>query len=388
VHKFVLGGRVRYRYSGAVAATNFPICPPLKRHSDEPGIREVLALTVVGAAIFVITILRFDSYSSALLKFGDSGAYIDVARAIRHWNFAGLQIKQFWGYPYAMAALSTLTRLPVEITLIVVSAFSCLLSIVFAHRLWGGWVAALFGVLNFDWIQRSYLGGSEPLSVALILGAFLAVRKERFLLAATLASFATVVRPLSVFSLLAVLVVLIYRRDFKRAIAAASIGATVALLYVTPLLKYFGDPLATVHSYEGGPHLLFGIPFYAIIEGTLQFHAPVTNLILSFGWIGLITFGIAMMLRDQAFRAYARQHATEVLFAVPYLVLVYCYNYPVFARSNFARFAIPALPFVYLALSKWIPRDRRVLWTLGIVCPALAAASAIGIQHVIAVLGG
>jgi hypothetical protein len=244
----------------------------------------------------------------------------------------------------------------------------------------------LFAVLNFDWIQRSFLGGAEPLSVALILGSFLAIRKGRFLLAATLASFATVVRPLSVFSLLAVLAVLLYRRDFKRASAAALIGAAVALLYTAPLLRYFGDPLATVHSYEGGPHLLFGIPFYAIIEGTLQIHAPLTNLFLSFGWIGLTTAGVVMMTRNEAFRAYAREHAAEVLFAAPYLFMVYCYNYPVFARSNFARFAIPALPFVYLALSRWIPRDRRVLWGLGIICPALAAASAIGIQHVVAAL--
>ncbi len=374
------------RYAGGVAATTFPPLANQAPRSAEPSIREVLALSLMGAAVFVFIILKFSSYSAAVLNFGDSHAYIDVARAIRHWDFAGLQIKQFWGYPYAMAALSAVTRLPVETALLVISVSSCLLSVVLAQRLWGGWIAALFAVLNFDWIQRSFLGGSEPLSVALILGAFLCVRKERFLLAATLASLATVVRPLSVFSLVAILIVLVYHRDFKRALGAASIGAVVALLYAAPLFKYFGDPLATVHSYGGAPRPLFGIPFYAIIEGTLRYHAPLTNLFLSFSWIALTTLGVAMMLRDEAFRTYARQHATEVLFAVPYLVLVYCYNYPVFARSNFARFAIPALPFIYLALSRWIPRDRRILWTLGVLCPAMAAASAIGIRHVIAAL--
>jgi hypothetical protein len=338
--------------------------------------------------IFVSTILAFGSYSSTVSKFGDSNGYICVARAILHWDFAGLQIKQFWGYSYAMAALSMLTRLPVETTLLVVSVSSCLLSIAFAHRLWGGWIAALFAVLNFDWLQRSFLGGSEPLSVALILGSFMAARKDRFIFAATLASLATVVRPLSVFNLLAILTVLLYRREFKRALGAASVGAVVALLYVTPFFKYFGDPLATVHSYGGEPRPLFGIPFYAILEGTLRYPAPWTNLLLSFGWIGLTTFGLVMMLRDEDFRAYARQHAVEILFAVPYLILVYCYNYPVFARSNFARFAIPALPLIYLALSRWIPWDRRVLWALGIISPAFAAASAIGIRHVIAALHG
>lgn len=371
------------RYAGAMAATTLPIVPRLRTRSSEPSIREVLTLALAGAAIFVVIILAFESYGSAVVNFGDSNGYIAVARAIRHWHFDGLQIKQFWGYSYAMAALSLVTRLPVEISLLVISVSSCVFSIIFAHRLWGGWIAALFAILNFDWIQRCYLGGSEPLSVALILGAFLAVRKERFLLAATLASFATVVRPLSVFSLLAILAILLYRRDFKRALVSAFIGGAVALLYVTPLLKYFGDPLATVHSYGSVSRPLFGIPFYAIIEGTILYRAPWTNLLLSFGWIALITFGLIMMARDEKFRVYARAHAVEVLFAVPYLVLVYCYNYPVFARGSFARFAIPALPLVYLALSKWIPRDRRVIWALGLICPALAAASAIGIQRVL-----
>src|SRR5690242_13412630 len=144
--------------------------PTRQTHPSEPQLREVLLLALVGAMIFVSTILAFGSYSSTVSKFGDSNGYICVARAILHWDFAGLQIKQFWGYSYAMAALSMLTRLPVETTLLVVSVSSCLLSIAFAHRLWGGWIAALFAVLNFDWLQRSFLGGSEPLSVALILG--------------------------------------------------------------------------------------------------------------------------------------------------------------------------------------------------------------------------
>jgi hypothetical protein len=363
---------------------------PLQRRwtwHAEPQMREILALTLTGAAIFALVILRFCNYHAEALQFGDSQSYISVANAIRHWDFAGLHVKQFWGYPYAMAALSSISRLPVDATLLIVSFSSCVLSIAFAYRLWGGWVAAFFAVLNFDWLQRSFLGGSEPLAVALIFGAFLAVRKDRFLVAAALASLSTVVRPLGVFSVLAIVTVLLYRRDFKRVAGAILIGAVIAALYAVPLLKYFGDPLATVHSYGGSERFLFGLPFRAILEGLFLNHVPLTNLALSVGWILLVTAGAVMMWRDEAFRAYAREHSVEVLFAVPYLALIYCYNYPAFASGSFARFEIPVLPFVYLALSKWMPRDRRVIWALGIISPALAAASAIGIRNVIAALG-
>ena len=376
-------------YAGRVSTTApLPHVESPSRWQAEPQMREVLVLALLGAVLFSLTILHFRDYRSAVDAFGDSGAYVSVATAIRHWNFDGLQVKHFWGYPYAMALVSDVTHLPVGGSLLAVSFFSCMLSIAFAYRLWGGWVAALFAVMNFDWMQRSFLGGSEPLAVALIFGAFLATRKDRFLLAAALASFSTIVRPLGVFSLLAIIVVLLCRRDFKRAILAALIGACTAVLYMVPLLKYFGDPLATVHSYGGPGRLLFGLPFYAIIEGTILYPAPLTNIVLSGFWILLVSTGAVMMLRNAAFRTYAREHAVEVGFAVPYLLLIYCYNYPVFARGNFARFEIPVLPFVYLALLRWIPRDRRLLWAIGVVSPILAAGSALGIRNVIAALWG
>src|SRR5438552_4658753 len=67
---------------------------------------------------------------------------------------------------------------------------------------------------------------------------------------------------------------------------------------------------------------------------------------------------MAMFLNPQ-FRNYARDNPVEVLFAVPYLVLVFSYNYPVFARSNFARFAIPTLPIVFVALARWMPPESQ-----------------------------
>jgi hypothetical protein len=357
------------------------------RWSAPPKLREILLLAIVTPAVFASTILLFKNYRDAVESFGDSLAYAEVATAIQHWNFEGLQIKQFWGYSYAIAAVSSLTRLSSVPSLLLVSFISSLVSIVLAYQLWGGWIAAFFCVLNFDWLQRSYLGGSEPLSVALIFAALLAVRHDRRVLAALLAALSTIVRPLGIFCLIAIGLELLYRREYRRFAFAFTMGCFIGAIYVLPFTLHFGDPLATVHSYVGDSRSLFGIPFYAIIEGTIFYPSTVTSIALNLCWIGLVVTGLLMMLRSSRFREYARKYPVEVLFAVPYILLVTCYNYPVFARSNFSRFVIPALPLVFIALYRWIPKDSRVIWTLGIVSPVLAACSAIGIRTVAHLLG-
>jgi hypothetical protein len=359
---------------------------PLAPSPAEPSQREIISIVAVGFVLFVSVIAHVRNYGAAVDNFGDSLGYMKLSSAIQHWDFHGIIVKQFWGLPYAMAALSKLTGLSDRTALLVCSLVPSLVAVLLARRLWGGWIAGYFAVLNFDWLQRSYLGGSEPLFLCLLLAAFVSVRRERWLLASLLASWATIVRPLGVFALLGIGLTLLWKRDFRRFAAAAAIGLAVGVLYAIPLASQFGDPLATVSSYhspqwQGG--WLFGFPFYAIIKGTLLYPAPWTNLVLSFGWIFMVIVACVVMVKSAAFRAYCRAHAVEALFLAPYLWCLFAYNYPVWARGNFARFAIPILPFVLLALYRWIPKDRRLLWSLGIVSPLLAASSALGIVNVV-----
>lgn len=370
------------RAEGLSAAPNLP---PNSKWTAEPSLREVLALWLVTCLVFVACVAALRNYLALVEDSGDCSAYMAVASAIRHWNFHGLMVKQFWGLPYAMAALSCLTGVSDRTALMLICFASSLASVAIAYHLWGGWVAGFFAVLSFDWMQRSYLGGSEPLFVALLFGTFLAVRRERWWLASLLASLATVVRPLGIFALLGIGLVLLWKRDYRRLVPAVAIGLVIGILYMLPLTKQFGDPLATVSSYhsqewQGG--WLFGFPFYAIVKGTLTEPAPWTNLILSFGWILLVLIAIVVMIRSARFRGYARSHLVEMLFLIPYLWCLYTYNYPHWARGNFARFAIPILPFVLIALDRWVPKDRRVLWVLAVVMSVLAAASALGVANV------
>lgn len=351
----------------------------------DPTLPEIVALWTLTCLIFVGCVVALRNYLALVDDSGDDSAYMAVAAAIRHWDFRGLMVKQFWGLPYAMAAISRLTGASDRTALMLVCFASSLAAVVIAYRLWGGWVAGFFAILNFDWMQRSFLGGSEPLFVALLFASFLAVRRERWWLAALLASLATVVRPLGILALIGIGLVLLWKRDYRRLVPAVVIGLVVGVLYALPLAKLTGDPLATVHSYhsaewQGG--WLFGFPFYAIFKGTFTGHSPWTNLLLSFGWIFLVLIAVVAMIRSKNFRAYARAHPVELLFLAPYILSLYTYNYPHWARGNFQRFSIPILPFVLIALYRWVPKDRRVLWALGAVMPILAAASALGVSNV------
>jgi hypothetical protein len=365
--------------------TSRDVAQPLSRWRTEPSLAQVLAFWLVGCLAFTGFVGFLRSYYDLVDNFGDSSAYMTLASAIRHWDFHGVVIKQFWGLPYAMAALSRVTGASDRTALLLISFISSAVAVAIAYRLWGGWVAGYFGVLNFDWLQRSYLGGSEPLFVALLFGAFWAVRKEKWALAALLSSLATIVRPLGIFALVGMGLYLLWKRDYRNLVTATAIGALVGIFYMLPLARHFGDPLATVNSYhsaewQGG--WLFGFPFYAIIKGTMTEPAPWSNLLLSFGLILLVLVAIGVMARSKSFREYATAHPVEILFLIPYLWCLYTYNYPHWARGNFARFSLPILPFVLIALDRWVPKDRRVVWTLGILSPILAAASALGIANV------
>ncbi|SRR6266496_3117045 len=376
-----------------------PVAPQSKssssRWENEPALDETLVVCLAAAAIFFCVIAATTSYPSLVDNFGDNSSYMSIAAAIRKWDFRGLFVKHFWGLPYFMCAVSKPTGVSDRTALLLISWMSSVSAVVLAHRLWSGWIATTFSIVNFDWYQRSYLGGSEPLFVALLFGSFLAIRRERWLLAAFLAALATITRPLAVFLLLGIGLTLLWRLDWRRLAGATAIGLAIGTLYVIPLARYFHDPLATVHSYEAAPASagtpLFGIPFYAIIKGTVLYPAPLTSLLLTFGWIVMVLIAIVAMLGARHFRTYAREHVPEMVFAAPYLLSLYCYNYPYWARGSFPRFAIPIIPFVFLALGRWIPgwipKDRRLLWALAPVTAVLAASSALGIRNVMHLLG-
>lgn len=356
-----------------------------------PSERELLTLVLFNGCILWATGFLLHKLPNLVLQFGDNDPYCSVANSILHWNFHDVVIQHFMGYPYFIAAVSLVFRIPTPLSLWLIAVASSFVSVWLAGRLFGTIVAAYFALTNFTWIQASFLGGSEPLAVALGLGALLAFRRNRIFVAALLASIAVTVRPLMIFVLLGIGLVLLYRKEIRSFLIALGTGGAIGVLYVLPLAHFFGDPLLTVHSYTmrdyggggiKGPHgHLFGWPFHGIVAGTIAYHAPWTNLVLSFFWIAVVLAGVGMMF-SKNFRNYAREHPNEAIFCGLYLLATFSYDYLIWARSNFIRFAIPALPFVFFALQRFLPKDRRLLWTLSMVTAVLSMFSAIGIRNV------
>jgi hypothetical protein len=362
--------------------------PANTRQAAPPARREVLALALVCYALYVVVIALLGNYRATVDTFGDNRPYTEISAAIRHWDFSNIRAKQFWGLPYAMAGLSTVTGMSDWAALLTLSLLPSLIAALVAYKLWGGWVAGFFAVLSREWMERSLLGGAEPLFLALLFAAFMAARKERWLLASLLASLSTVVRPMGIFALAGIGLTLFLQREYRKLLLATLISSAIGVLYVLPLALYLGSPMANVKGYDqadwnaGTP---LGVPLVAIIQDAMAGRATKLNLARTLLWMAFVLASATAMLVTKSFRAYARQVPVEAVFCGLYLVLLFTYNSS-WARAEFPRFAIPMVPFSLLALERWIPKRRWVLWVFGLGSAALAAASTLGFVHSLAII--
>jgi hypothetical protein len=350
----------------------------------------VLLLVFVSYGVFLATFfLLGGSFWSRVEDFGDNPGYIRLAAAIHHWQLSGVVVKQFWGLPYAVAAVSLVTTLSEPVSLIIVCVAASLVSVALCYSLWDGRIAIIFALLSFDWFQRSLLGGAEPLFLALLLGSFLALRRDRWLVAAVLGALATVVRPFGVFALIGLGIELLYRRRVRDSAVATGVALAIGALYAWPVKHYLGNPFANVALYKQNDwhgSLPFSFPFLAVLKDTFPRNAPWTNLALTWGWILFVLIALVVAIRSGELREYAKANTAEACFVILYAIALYTYSAPGWSRSNFPRFALPLLPWALVFLRRYLPTDRRFIWGLAIVAPALAAGSTIGIREAARVL--
>jgi hypothetical protein len=352
--------------------------------SREPSSAELLLLTLCACVALATAIQLFDPR----LGFWDFGAgdtptYVSIATAIRTGDLAGLRgVKHFWGVAYLAAGVALLTRLPDVAALLLVSLAGSLASVLLARRLWGGWIAAIFALVSWDWLAESVLGGSETAFMAFALSAFLAARRERWTLAALAASCSMTVRPVGCAVLLALLTTLLARVDFRRAAVVAVVGAVVAALYIAPLWVTRGDVLAHFRGYQpdwaGGSPL--GLPFAALTTGFLAAKTSI-EVVRPAIWVAFILLTFVLFLARKQARAYATLHPVEATFAAAYVVFLFSYNARRWAWLDFPRFAIPLIPFALVALDPWLPRSRWLLWPAAPASGILAAGWLIGFHR-------
>ena len=353
--------------------------------ADDLSRRELVLLWVLSAVCFITVLTHFQSYEK--FDFGDNAQYISAAEAIRHWDLRSSHTKQGWGLSYLIALL-LIFHLSGHVSLLIISIASSLGSVLLVRNLWGAWIAAFFAVLNFPWIQTSFLGGSEPLFVLLLFGSFWLSRRERWLPAAVLAALATLTRPIGVFALFALGFTLVLRKDYRKLLLCTAVAALIGFLYLLPFWVSFHDPLYQFHRYKQedwqSGHLV-SWPFHIIAVSYLYYRGPWTNVILTGAWIGLATVGLCRM-GVKLYRERVMERPYEQVFTGTYVTFLFCYNSLEWSRWGFPRFVIPAIPLVLLSINPWLPKSRYVIYPLCVVSSILAACSAIGIQNVMATL--
>ncbi len=357
--------------------------------SREPSSKEVVLLAVCAYAALAAGV-QLATWGSGFWRYepGDTFSYAEITTAIRTGDFSGLrEVRHFWGLPYLAAPVALLTGVPDLIAVLLVSLFGSIATVLLVRRLWGGWIAAFFTLVSWDWLQASVFGGSETVFTALTLIAFLAARRERWALAALAAACSTTVRPVGAFVFAALAVVLLWRREFRKATIVGSVGAAVVVLYVLPLWIVRGDVLAHVRGYQHdwAHRWPIGVPFAALMQGMLAAETPFKVLRPAMWAMFILVSTTAMPLR-QLGRSYTTRCPVEALFAMIYTAFLFTYNADYWAWSEFPRFAIPVLPFALLAAEPWLPKDRRLLWLLAPTSGVLAACWLIGFHRTLAVL--
>lgn len=353
--------------------------------TDGPSQRELVFLWLISAVCFLIVLTHFKSYSAGVSAFGDNDQYTAAAHAIQHWDLRSTQARQGWGVSYLIALLSLL-HLSNKVSLVLISMASSLGSVLLARPLWGPWIAAFFAILNFPWLQTSMLGGSEPLFVLLLFASFWFSRRQRWIPSSALAALATVTRAVGVFSLFALGLSLLLRKEYRKLSLCIAVAALIGFLYLLPFWVAFHDPLYQFHRREhsgdwDSGHLLTW-PFHSIAVSYLYHRGPWSNVILTGAWIGLAIVGLCRM-GIKLYRDRGTQYPNEQIFVITYVFFLFSYNSLVWARWSFHRFVIPAIPLLLLSVYPWLPKKRYVMYPLCIVSSILAAWSAIGIKNVI-----
>jgi len=329
----------------------------MRDQSSEPSVSYAVVL-LIGASLLAIAAAGPRAYLDRVQEFPDMASYAEAATAMRHWHLSGIPARQFWGYADVGAVLSlVLPGVPMLVVLVIISAISGCVAVALAHRLWGGWIAVYLTAVGWQWVQREAFGGSEPLFMALIFAALLSARQDHTRRAALFAALATVVRPIGIFALGAVLV----RRKPTEMLLGLGIAAIVFGLYCVPL-AFTGDVLGNIHWYA--PQMTGGTVWSTLIAGEVS---PVRDILV----VGAIA--VVLMAPFVAFAREQKGRRAENLFALGtscFLITLNCLP----CAWAFPRFAIVSIPFALIVMRQWLSRDDRVVCVLSIVSALIAAA--------------
>lgn len=335
--------------------------------------RALRVLILLAYAWCGLLLIFLNDYHSRIEHCGDNPSYAREVDRLTGRSKPGDTARHFLGYSLSALPLA-LMGMDVYTALAVVSVLAGVVAIVIVARLWGWWVAAYFSLTNFDWVQRTLLGGAEPLFAALIFLAFLAARRERWMLAALLGSLSTVVRPLGIFFLLAMGIQLLRVRRLGTLALAIGISLTLGGCYFMVVKQRFGDPAANFEWYRSmglGKDPNF-IPFVTVFASYARHLITAKNLVKTLVWTSCTFLALIAAVGRLEIRQSLRLRPVEWMFAMFYLAS-FLFFPAWWMEGEYPRYLVPVIPLIFVALRPWLTEKRQILWIGGLLSVTLAA---------------
>lgn len=340
-----------------------------------PWSKRDLAEVVVGCyALFALVVFSTGTYLARIAGTGDNPDYAREAAALAGRGSAAGGAVHFIGYPALAAPVASALHVSDMYALAVVSIISSLAAIVLAGELWGPWTAACFAVSNLDWVQRSLLGGADPVFAAFIFAALLTARKAQYVPSAVLGSLATTVRPLGIICLLALGFVMLYRREFRSLVVAVAIALATGTLYLLAVGLSFGNSVQNFQWYGSmglGWQRTF-VPFVTVFLETSSHPLTGKNVVKTLVWTTFtLTAVVATFLRPRN-RTSMVDAPVEWLFGGLYFLSFLCFP-AWWIDTEYPRYFAPVIPLCFFALRGFIPSSRWCVWCVGVFVAVLAA---------------
>jgi hypothetical protein len=342
-------------------------------------------LAVLAYSVCFIIVIAHKDFWDLVWNSGDNRGYIRIAQGIQEWSSQAIgKVKLFWGTGYGILAVHFLSRADYGTSLLLLSTVSGVLGVVFAYQLYGRAVAACFVFVSAALMQRTLVGGSESLFVALFLGSLLAIRKGSFGWGVLLATLATTVKPIGMFVVAAMLLTTLRRKNWESFVRYVSVAACVVALYAGPLVLLTGSPFGNFSGYSEDWHqkLPISVPFYPLFKAALASQEPLSNRIKIAVWIVAVVFVVVYYgLMRGRLRSHFAKYPEETLASLLIILFQLSYN-STWAWAEFPRFIAPVVPFLLAQVG--VQRLRQG-WLL-VAAPVfglLGAVQIIGLQKLL-----
>jgi len=345
--------------------------------AKEPSLVEALLVTCSALVIELLVLTRHGQFWDTAAHWLDNSSYTDITLVLLGRKTASsLTAHHFWGLPYLTAAVSATTSASIPFCLTAISIAAALCTCVLIHRLYGGWVATVFAAISIEWLRLSLLGGSEPLFMCLLLAAFLAVRSNRWAVAALMAALATAVRPVGIIALVSMAGVLVAQRKWKTLYVSAAIAAVIAGLYFIPIYVLLGDPFISIERYRedsGASGFPLALPFVTVIQSYgVMIHAGARDRWVGYiMWPLILTASIVFLVSSKARWGLLNEHPVEATFAVLYLAFFASVAY-IGIAWHLPRYIIPLLPIMLFSMKDILPKNIWVVYA-GVALSAVVA---------------